>query len=378
MQERPKGTAKAITRKLLLEYLSYLPARVCVSVRKSHLLNLRNFLETAARERWLPIAPERMIFDDEIPRPPKAQPRYLPAAVLDQLNSHLGSLKAPWMQMILILQECGMRISELLQLPLDCLTQDARGTFYLRFVQGKMKREHTIPVSQEIARLIQEQQQVVRATERSTALLFPNAKGGVSKQQSFAQQINRLAYDHQVRDATGKLFRFQSHQFRHTVGTRMINLGVPHHFIQRYLGHLGPEMTNRYAHIHDSTMREKLSEYLQGTLVDVTGKAVPEGPLDTSDLRWFTRNVMAQALPNGYCAIPVVAGPCPHPNACLSCAHFRTDASFLDVHKAELRDTERVITKANANGWTRQIEMNERKRNNLVNIVTSLERANHD
>ena len=315
-----------------------------------------------------------MIFDDEIPRPPKAQPRYLPAAVLDQLNSHLGSLKAPWMQMVLILQECGMRISELLQLPLDCLTQDARGTFYLRFMQGKMKREHTIPVSQEIARLIQEQQQVVRATGRSTALLFPNAKGGVSKQQSFAQRINRLAYDHQVRDAKGKLFRFQSHQFRHTVGTRMINLGVPHHFIQRYLGHLGPEMTNRYAHIHDSTMREKLSEYLQGTLVDVTGKAVPEGPLDTSDLRWFTRNVMAQALPNGYCAIPVVAGPCPHPNACLSCAHFRTDASFLDVHKAELRDTERVITKANANGWTRQIEMNERKRNNLVNIVTSLER----
>jgi hypothetical protein len=62
-----------------------------------------------------------------------------------------------------------------------------------------------------------------------------------------------------------------------------------------------------------------------------------------------------------------------HPNACLSCAHFRTDTSFLDVHKAELRQTERVIAKANENGWTRQIEMNERKRNNLVNIITSLE-----
>jgi hypothetical protein len=45
------------------------------------------------------------------------------------------------------------------------------------------------------------------------------------------------------------------------------------------------------------------------------------------------------------------------------------------VHKAELRDTERVIAKANAHGWTRQTEMNERKRDNLVNIVTSLERA---
>src|SRR5271156_562048 len=167
-------------------------------------------------------------------------------------------------------------------------------------MQGKMKREHTIPVSQEIARVVQEQQQVERATGRSTTLLFPNSKGGVSKQQSFAQRVNRLAYDHQIHDATGKLFRFQSHQFRHTVGTRMINLGVPHHFIQRYLGHLGPEMTSRYAHIHDATMKDKLSEYLKGTLIDVSGNVVTEdGVNDTADLQWFTRSVLAQALTNG-------------------------------------------------------------------------------
>ena len=110
--------------------------------------------------------------------------------------------------------------------------------------------------------------------------------------------------------------------------------------------------------------------------MDVKGKTVPEsGPLDTGDLQWFTRNVLAQALTNGYCAIPVVAGPCPHPNACLNCPHFRTDVSFLEIHKAELHETERVIAKAKANGWARQIEMNEQKRANLFNIITSLERA---
>jgi len=376
-QDRPEATAKAITRKLLVEYLSYLPKRVGIAVRKNDVINVRTFLEIAARERWLPIESGRMIYDEEVPQPPKPQPRYIPPAVLDQLNKYIGNLKAPWMHMILILQECGMRISELLQLPLDCLTQDARGTPYLRFMQGKMKREHTIPVSQEIARVIQEQQQVVRGRPQLSTLLFPNPRGRVFKQFTFAQRINRLAYDHEIRGADGKLFRFQSHQFRHTVGTRMINLGVPHHIIQRYLGHLGPEMTSRYAHIHDATMKEKLSEYLQGTLVDVTGKTVPEsGPLDTADLQWFTRNVLAQALTNGYCTIPVVAGPCPHPNACLNCTHFRTDISFLEIHKAELRETDRVIAKANANGWMRQIEMNEQKRNNLFNIITSLERAN--
>jgi integrase/recombinase XerD len=375
-QERPRATPKTITRRLLLKYLSYLPNRLNVATRKGSVINLRTFLEIAAREHWLPLRSERMIYDEEVPQPPKPQPRYIPSAVLDQLNKHLGTMKAPWMQMVLVLQECGMRLSELLGLPLDCLTQDARGTFFLRFMQGKMKREHKIPLSQEIARVIQEQQQIVRCSQLSSTILFPNPRGKVFKQSTFTQRINHLAYKHEIRDANGKLFRFQSHQFRHTVGTRMINLGVPHHFIQRYLGHLGPEMTSRYAHIHDATMKEKLSEYLQGTLVDVMGKTVPEsGPLDTGDLQWFTRNVLAQALTNGYCAIPTVAGPCPHPNACLNCAHFRTDITFLDVHRSELRETERVIAKADANGWARQSEMNQRKQQNLVKIITALEAA---
>jgi hypothetical protein len=280
------------------------------------------------------------------------------------------------MRMVLILQECGMRINELLQLPMDCLSQDARGVFYLRYLQGKVRRENAIPVSDEIARVVQEQLDAVRAQGRAATLLFPNDRGRPARQASFSQAINQLAYVHQIKDATGKLFRFQSHQFRHTVGTRMINLGVPHHIIQRYLGHKGPEMTSRYAHIHDSTMREKLSEYLAGTLVDVTGKKVVESTAnDTAELQWFTRNVMAQALTNGYCAIPTVAGPCPHPNACLNCAHFRTDITFLEVHRSELSETERVIAKADANGWARQSEMNQRKRENLVKIITSLEAA---
>jgi len=375
--DNPRATSRSITRPLLLRYLSYLPSRVCAGVRKNHVINLRTFLEIAYRERWLPTGPERLIYDEEVPQPPKPQPRYIPATVLDQLNQHLHELKPPWMRKVLILQECGMRISELLQLPLDCLSQDARGVYYLRYLQGKVRRENAIPISQEIARVIQEQMEEVRARSKPSELLFPSARNRPIRQASFTQCINKLAYAHQIKDASGKLFRFQSHQFRHTVGTRMINLGVPHHIIQRYLGHKGPEMTSRYAHIHDSTMREKLSEYLTGTLVDVTGKKVVEDTAnDTVELQWFTRNVLAQALTNGYCAIPTVAGPCPHPNACLNCAHFRTDITFLDVHRSELRETERVIAKADANGWVRQSEMNQQKRTNLVKIITSLEAAN--
>src|SRR6267143_1162988 len=34
---------------------------------------------------------------------------------------------------------------------------------------------------------------------------------------------------------------------------------------------------------------------------------------------------------------------------------------FLEIYKVELRETERVVAKANANGWMRQIEMNDQK-----------------
>ncbi len=295
--------------------------------------------------------------------------------MLDQLNQHLHDLKPSWMRKVLILQECGMRISELLQLSLDCLSQDARGIYYLRYLQGKVRRENAIPVSQEIAHVVQEQQASVRERHRDFYLLFPQRTGSVRS----ARPASRRSSISSPTTIASRMRMGTSSASSHTSSaTRwaraMINLGVPHHIIQRYLGHKGPEMTSRYAHIHDSTMREKLSEYLAGTLVDVAGhKVVEDSVNDTVELQWFTRNVLAQALTNGYCAIPTVAGPCPHPNACLNCAHFRTDITFLDVHRAELRETERVIAKADANGWTRQSEMNARKRTNLVNIITTLE-----
>ena len=39
--------------------------------------------------------------------------------------------------------------------------------------------------------------------------------------------------------------RVTAHQFRHTLGTWMINNGVSQHVVQRLLGHTSPQMTAR-------------------------------------------------------------------------------------------------------------------------------------
>ena len=95
--------------------------------------------------------------------------------------------------------------------------------------------------------------------------------------------------------------------------------------------------------------------------------------VETNDLQWFKRTICAQALPSGSCALPNILQGCPHANACLTCTHFRTTQEFLTEHKQQLNQTIEIIEKAKTNGWIRQVEMNEKVKVNLENIIRGLE-----
>lgn len=375
MVQSTEMCASDIDRAFIIRYLSYIAERNFVATtRADYLSGLRQFFELAAREGWADVTEKRLLYDDDFPRAPRPQPRWIPSMVLDQLNQYLDELPPPIMRMILVMQECGRRFGELCAMPYDCLSQDASGDWFLHYRQYKMKKDHSIPVSREVVAVIQEQQKEVLATHGSaTRWLFPNRKNQPVKQYVIMRALNMLSYKRNICDANGQAYHFQSHQFRHSVGTRMINNGVPQHIVQRYLGHESPEMTNRYANVYDQTMKEAFAEF-RGKVVDITGRVVEQrSVVDSSDLQWVKKHVLAQALSNGRCALPLVAGECPHANACLTCVHFRTDASFLAMHKAQLQTTQQLIHVSRSNGWTRQGEMNERVETNLQKIISTLE-----
>jgi integrase/recombinase XerD len=376
----PTTRASDINRSMMIEYMAFLATSdLKETTRAGYLIGLRIFFEWCTRENWAPVFDGRLIYDDDLPGRNKVQPRFIPQEVVVQLNQHLEALPDAMMRMVLILQECGMRISELCQMPIDCLMQDASGDWFLRYYQAKMHKEHSIPLAREIVAVIQEQQVVTRQQwGTSMNYLFPNEDGTPTQRQTFVRALNRLAYEKKICDATGKPYHLQSHQFRHTVGTRMINNGVPQHIVQRYLGHESPTMTARYAFIYDQTMKEEYAKF-RGKIVDVTGKVIEQkGPVNSGEAQWIKKNILAQALPNGQCALPLVGGDCPHANACLTCVHFRTNASFLAQHQAQLQETQRLIQVARANGWQRQVEMNERVETNLNRMISTLQGTEQD
>ena len=88
------------------------------------------------------------------------------------------------------------------------------------------------------------------------------------------------------------------------------------------------------------------------------------------------KKVLAETLPNGYCGLPAQL-TCSKGNACLTCSDFRTTIEFIDQHKQQLERTNQVLEVVQANGWERQIQVNQDVKTSLEKIITTLE-ANQD
>ena len=130
-------------------------------------------------------------------------------------------------------------------------------------------------------------------------------------------------------------------------------------------------MTGHYARLHDTTVRR---HWEAARKVNIAGQTVildPDGPL--ADAAWAKQRLgrATQALPNGYCGLPVQK-TCPHANACLTCPMFITTPEFLPQHRDHRQQILQIITAAEARGQTRLAEMNRQVLTNLDTIITSL------
>ncbi|KAA6466185.1 MULTISPECIES: tyrosine-type recombinase/integrase [Bacillus cereus group] len=366
-----------LTRKEVEKYLNEINSKgLKPSTISGRISILEVFFNTIKNFDWKDVPSKVLIFKEDYPRVPKAQPRYIDEYVLEQLNAKLDRLEPYIATMVMILQECGMRISELCTLKHGSVITDKEGDCFLKYYQWKMKKEHIIPISKEIAKLIFIQEEKISVEFKGQCeYLFPRKDGTPLKQDTFRGKLNELSYKEKIMDKKGEIVRFHAHAFRHTVGTRMINNGVPQHMVQKFLGHESPEMTARYAHIFDETLKkefEKFKEKLVTNNGSVLDFSEEETLVDNTDLQWFKKNINAQALPNGYCRLPVIAGPCPHANACLDCTNFCTSKQFLGEHEAQLEHTKQLLDRAKQNQWKRQIETNERVKKKLEQIISTL------
>jgi hypothetical protein len=144
----------------------------------------------------------------------------------------------------------------------------------------------------------------------------------------------------QVIDSKGRPVRLShTHRFRHTRLTRLAELGLPIHVIQRYAGHATPTMSMHYV-----AQREEHAElaFLATAKLRADGTAVRFSREDRDSLHLFDR--ADRFLPHGWCLLPP-AQTCSKGNACLTCSVFVTDTSHRSTLERQLADTEQLIAR---------------------------------
>jgi integrase len=391
LAERPQVRGPTdITRELLQSFLSWMASSQWATNTRSHTLTFTKvFLEWGHRHNTLPGLPANaVIYEEEVSRPPDQLPQFIPEFVMAQLESdaNLARLRNPTVRhLVILLMETGIRGGDASVLSFNPIIEDSVGGACLRFDDAKIKVEQLIPISAKAADTIRAQQaHVLSLWPNGSPWLFPGILDNPDGHKPYAHaslshQLGNWQNAIDVRDEAGQRVRVHAHQFRHTVGTRLINAGVPQHVIQRLLGHASPRMTARYAQIHDHTVRDAFERYC-AQRVNTAGDAVPYDPdALTADAEWAKHNLsrVRDSLPNGYCGRPPQQD-CPHPNACLTCPDFQTTPEFLNVHRQQAGVNRTLIARADSNGQFRLADNLRRVQNSLDRIIPALETLSND
>ena len=260
------------------------------------------------------------------------------------------------MRMILLQILTGRRASEIRTCDRDCLSPagtlagDGEVTRF-RYAQSKIDiAPDSILVDREVTAVIEEQQ--VWLSEQHPGFphryLFTQRIGNRHGNKPYASGsynwiLRELSDIAQFTDGKGRSVRLShTHRFRHTKLTRLAELGLPVHVLQRYAGHATPTMT-----LHYIAQREEHAEqaFLATVKLKADGTRVAFSREDHDAMHLLGR--ADRILPNGWCLLPPLQ-TCGKGNACLTCSVFVTDQSHKQAIEHQLADTAALIDRVTA------------------------------
>jgi hypothetical protein len=123
--------------------------------------------------------------------------------------------------MVLLLLSTGISLNKLCSLPFDCLIRHPLEVWFLCFDKTKNPIKYTIPLSPiALATILDQQWALEQDHHDRTKLLFLNTNGHALSPKTFMTQLNRLAVNKSICDASGKVWRFQAQQFRYPLASK--------------------------------------------------------------------------------------------------------------------------------------------------------------
>ena len=214
---------------------------------------VRQFYRFALGEGWRADDPARRV---EAPKRGRSLPKVLSRtemeAILAAAEARDGAGGLRLVCMIELLYASGLRISELLALPLAALE---RSPAFL-IVRGKGGKERLAPLNASATAAVQAYVAVrpahLPAGDKANPWLFPSrGKGGRLSSRRFAQLLDEAALGAGIDPA-----RVSPHVLRHAFATHLLEGGADLRVVQKLLGHADIATTQIYTHVATDRLRD--------------------------------------------------------------------------------------------------------------------------
>lgn len=232
--------------------------------RHQYIRIIRLYLGWLHQHGHLERDPDQLLLATDIPKKPRLLPRPIHPEIDRELQRRLRVSDRIEHRAILLLRRTGMRVGELIKMPMDCVRIDPDGTPYLKVPLGKMNNERLVPLDPEtlaLVRKIQEQSQALRGGNLIQPAAGLRLVHGPAHPNTCYQWL-RHAFAALLRDLSSP-DRVHLHRLRHTFATEMLNAGVSLYGVMHLLGHRHAGTTLVYAAIVQSTVREEYFAAIQ-------------------------------------------------------------------------------------------------------------------
>ena len=214
---------------------------------------VRQFYRFVLGEGWRPDDPSRRVDAPKKGRPlPKVLSREEVSALIAAAGARDGAQGLRLNCMIELIYASGLRVSELLALPLAALARDPA---YL-MVRGKGGKERLAPLNDAARAAVKVYLEVrdgfLPKGSKANPWLFPSrGEGGRLTARRFAQLLDEAAAAAGI-DPT----RVSPHVLRHAFATHLLEGGADLRVVQTLLGHADISTTQIYTHVTEDRLRE--------------------------------------------------------------------------------------------------------------------------
>ncbi len=196
------------------------------------------------------------------PRAGRTLPKYLNEADVEILLTTaqtLGGVDGLRLEALMeILYATGLRVSELVGLPLSAISRDG----LMLTVRGKGGKERLVPLSEPaqdaLARYLEVRQHFVRKAGRAAAeryIFASRGQDGFLTRVRFSQMLKDLA-----RAAGIDPRRVSPHVLRHSFASHLLAHGADLRALQQMLGHSDIATTQIYTHVLDERLKALVSQ----------------------------------------------------------------------------------------------------------------------